>query len=631
MSLTPRFVVSQVPLGRWTAGATALAVAGAALLFAPAQSAATNSGEQQRVGVRSAPASAHALIRTIPLTNKGLAAGVGGQSTASASDDTIYVTSNNATLWQINAVTLEVDDSVSVGAYPLGIAVSRDDTVYVVNANDSSLSVVRSSTMTVDRTVTVPNSPQAVALSRVDDTVFISSSGTSRSITMLKSSNLDDSIATSLGSIHGASPWGLAVGSDDSAYIANFFANTIFGFNSATRTVSNAFTGAQGPIGVAVTTDDSVYFTRQTGNALTRFPAGDPSSSVSLTIGRPKGVSLGPDGSPYVAGQAGGDGFITVVNPSTFSIDDSVATGPGAWSSIAVTRSGLAVAVDRDYHNYAVIIADLTPSLVTTSAFAGTTGSLTLGGLPAGVTVDDTTVGSVAFGDDTVVWTRTAGTNTFTGPIPAGSGSVPVVVALNGGNTAFAGTFTYASTPPPPTPSSAPRSASAVAGDGSASVSWAPPASAGSYAVSTYQVVASPGGRTCLTSSLSCEVTRLANGTSYTFTVRALTGAGWSPASEPSNAVTPEAAPRPSVVITGSREGKRIVIVGQTTGFGLGGTLRPWTRFPGQSTFTEGAATILVSTDGTFEWRRKTGRKVSVYVQTSDASVRSNTVTIAPR
>jgi hypothetical protein len=90
----------------------------------------------------------------------------------------------------------------------------------------------------------------------------------------------------------------------------------------------------------------------------------------------------------------------------------------------------------------------------------------------------------------------------------------------------------------------------------------------------------------------------------YRFTVEALTGAGWSAASEPSNPVTPRADAGPSVTITGTREGKRIAVSGQTTGFGMGGTLCPWVRVAGQSAYTRGSATILVSMDGTFEWGR---------------------------
>ena len=184
--------------------------------------------------------------------------------------------------------------------------------------------------------------------------------------------------------------------------------------------------------------------------------------------------------------------------------------------------------------------------------------------------------------------------------------------------------------PPVPVPSDPVTGVVATSGDASASITWQAPRSPGSFAISHFQAVSSPGGRTCLVSApvLSCEVTGLTNGTSYTFTVRALTGAGWSRSSQPSNAVTPEAVPRPAVVITGSREGKRIEVSGRTTDFGMGGTLRPWTRFPGQPAYTEGAATILVSMEGTFDWSRRTGKRVSVYVQTPDESVRSNTVTI---
>jgi hypothetical protein len=38
-----------------------------------------------------------------------------------------------------------------------------------------------------------------------------------------------------------------------------------------------------------------------------------------------------------------------------------------------------------------------------------------------------------------------------------------------------------------------------------------------------------------------------------------------------------------------------------------------------------------VSEDGTFDWGRKTGKRVSVYVETPDRSLRSNTVTIPAR
>ena len=132
-------------------------------------------------------------------------------------------------------------------------------------------------------------------------------------------------------------------------------------------------------------------------------------------------------------------------------------------------------------------------------------------------------------------------------------------------------------------------------------------------------------------SALECEVVGLTNGTAYTFAVKALTGAGWSAASEPSNAVVPRESAGPSIVIMGSRDEKRIEVTGTTTGFGMGAILNPWVRLAGQSAYAQGSAQVLVSTDGTFAWSRKTGKKVSVYMQTPDASVRSNTVTIRAR
>ena len=187
--------------------------------------------------------------------------------------------------------------------------------------------------------------------------------------------------------------------------------------------------------------------------------------------------------------------------------------------------------------------------------------------------------------------------------------------------------------PPPVFPPGAPTSALAVAGDRSASVSWVAPSDSESYPISTYQVTSSPSGRSCLVSVpvLTCTVSGLTNGASYTFTVRALNGAGWGSDSLPSNAVTPRATPKPSMVITGSRDASdtRVVRVTGTTTDLIGEQVTPWLRFTGQTTFTAGAGVRTVAADGAFEWSRATGKKVHVYF--THGSIKSNTVVIPAR
>jgi hypothetical protein len=123
-------------------------------------------------------------------------------------------------------------------------------------------------------------------------------------------------------------------------------------------------------------------------------------------------------------------------------------------------------------------------------------------------------------------------------------------------------------------------------------------------------------------------VTGLTNGTTYTFTVKALSGAGWGETSAPSNAITPKAAPSPTITITGSRDGQRITVTG-TAMHVDSQTVRPWIRFPGETTFSQGSAVIPVGSDGSFTWSRKSGKKIYVYV--ARESDKSNTVVIAAR
>lgn len=85
----------------------------------------------------------------------------------------------------------------------------------------------------------------------------------------------------------------------------------------------------------------------------------------------------------------------------------------------------------------------------------------------------------------------------------------------------------------------APTSVQATSGDNSSStVTWAAPASNGGGAITSYLVTSSQG-QTCTTATLTCTVTGLTNGTSYTFSVTATNSAGPGPSSTASSSVTP--------------------------------------------------------------------------------------------
>jgi hypothetical protein len=131
--------------------------------------------------------------------------------------------------------------------------------------------------------------------------------------------------------------------------------------------------------------------------------------------------------------------------------------------------------------------------------------------------------------------------------------------------------------------------------------------------------------------ALTCTVPGLTNGISYTFTARALNGAGWGAWSGPSNAVTPSATPVTTIQISGSRDASdtRIVRVTGTATRLVGEQVTPWVRLSDQRFYTEGTGMQTVAADGTFAWSRATSKKVTVYF--THGSVKSNTVTVPAR
>ena len=185
--------------------------------------------------------------------------------------------------------------------------------------------------------------------------------------------------------------------------------------------------------------------------------------------------------------------------------------------------------------------------------------------------------------------------------------------------------------PPAPIPPSAPLDARVTAGDASLRATWSAPAAPGSYPVTQYQATASPGGRSCMTTSTACTIDGLSNGTAYTVTVRALSGAGWSVASAPSEAVVPRADQSASLTITGSRgsgaDRSMIRVRGSSTGL-ADARVTLWLAM-GDRRATPAAATVQIKADGTFTWSRKLTRAVVIYAEAG--GIRSNAITIPAR
>lgn len=116
------------------------------------------------------------------------------------------------------------------------------------------------------------------------------------------------------------------------------------------------------------------------------------------------------------------------------------------------------------------------------------------------------------------------------------------VVATNSVGDSPESTPSTSVTPTAPAGSpAAPTNVAAAAGNGQATISFTPPVDDGGNPITGYIVTSQPGGLTATGAASPITITGLTNGTSYTFTVKAINAAGSSAASTASSAVVPSA------------------------------------------------------------------------------------------
>ena len=377
-------------------------------------------------------------------------------------------------------------------------------------------------------------------------------------------------------------PAALALDPDDNLLISEGLNHRVRRVNAATGTISTiAGNGHQGeagdggpataasldqPVAVAVDGAGSVFIGEFWGRRVREVPGapgmGITSPAVSGPVS-PAGATLGPVtataqdqfGDPVAAPPGG----LTVSLHST-SPDGRFAATPGGPSTTTVTISAGQSSVSFYYGDLQVGTPTITASAPGHPGF-GQQATLTPT-LPLAPTAAAATRGN---GSATVTWapppwdggspvtayTVTSSPGGATCDWSSGPLSCTVPGLTNGTPYTFTVTATNAVGPGPPsapsapvTPAavpSAPTGVTATAGKAQAQVSWSPPASTGGAPISTYLVTSVPNGKTCswTVGPLTCTVTGLTNGTSYTFDVVAHNAVGDSPASALSSPVTP--------------------------------------------------------------------------------------------
>ena len=169
---------------------------------------------------------------------------------------------------------------------------------------------------------------------------------------------------------------------------------------------------------------------------------------------------------------------------------------------------------------------------------------------------------------------------------------------------------------------------SVVVGNGTATVSWSPPATAATYPPEGYTVRSYPGLEYCVAYASPCTVGGLANGVPYRFVVTYGTGNGYWMSSAPSDPATPLAPPTASVTPLATYRTSQSITVGWTgsdhgnpvDGYDVRYRSAPWNGTFGsyttwKSATTATSATLTGSTGRTycFSARARVGARIGAW------------------
>jgi hypothetical protein len=346
---------------------------------------------------------------------------------------------------------------------------------------------------------------------------------------------------------------------------ANTWTNVTNAMSSARAAVPAAVLLGNGQVLVAggeATTADPVTAADLYNPATNAFTA-----TTSMGTARAEAIAMPVNGGALVAGGVTGTGTTATATAEVYK-----SGSPGTWTPVtnSMSASRAAGAAAPLPNGELLVAGGFTPAGLgdtitpTTDLYHAATNNFTAG---PSMTTQRFEFGMTALADGRIVVAGGVNSAFFFGSSSTGSTEVyspasnswsqggPLPDALEGltttllpdgqvlaaGGDSSSGASTDASLFTPTAKPSAPLSVSATAGNGSAAVSFAPPASDGGLPLH-YTITASSGHSVTTTDArTSATVTGLTNGRRITFTVTAINSLGASPASAASNSVTPQA------------------------------------------------------------------------------------------
>jgi YVTN family beta-propeller protein len=230
-----------------------------------------------------------------------------------------------------------ITDTIPVGAYPVGVAVSPDShRVYLADSGIDAVSVIDADSNTVTKTIPVGDSPKGVAVSPDGRRAYITNPD-SATVSVI---DTDSDTVTKTIPV-GRTPWGIAISPDGRrGYVANSESDTVSVIDTDSDTVTTTIAVGDFPLAVALSPRSGLAYVSNF-NSGTVSVIDTSSETVTNTIPVPKhfrGLAVSPDERRvYVTN--GDSGTVSVIDTSSDKIIDAIPVGN--WPAyVAITPDG---------------------------------------------------------------------------------------------------------------------------------------------------------------------------------------------------------------------------------------------------------------------------------------------------